>query len=176
MPQTLIHPPKTMLEVWESLPEGTLCQLINNKLIMSAAPRDIHQAILFGIAFKLQTFLKRRKLGELRISPYDVHFSKQNILQPDILFIKNENVHKIEDKGLVGAPDIVIEILSPSTFQLDHEEKKLVYERFGVEEYFIVDPNTTSVDSFFLKNGIYEQQQIVKGKINSKILSTKILF
>jgi Uma2 family endonuclease len=115
MPQTLIHPPKTMLEVWESLPEGTLCQLINNKLIMSAAPRDIHQAILFGIAFELQTFLKRRKLGELRISPYNVHFTNQNILQLDLLFIKNENLHKVEKNRLYGAPGVIIEVLSPST-------------------------------------------------------------
>ncbi|MEP6627235.1 MAG: Uma2 family endonuclease [Ginsengibacter sp.] len=173
---TLIHPPKTMLEVWESLPDGTLCQLINNKLIMSPAPKDVHQVVLFDIAFALRSLLNRKKTGELRISPYDVYFSKQNILQPDLLFVKDVNLCKIEEKGLVGAPDVVIEILSPSTSQLDYEEKKLIYERFGVEEYFIVDPNTTSVDSFFLKDGVYEEQKTVIGKINSKILGTKISF
>ncbi len=97
-------------------------------------------------------------------------------MQPDLLFIKNENLHKIEKNGLYGAPDIIIEILSPSTSQLDYEEKKLIYERFGVQEYFIVDPNTTSVDSFFLKNGIYEEQKTLIGKINSKIIETEISF
>ena len=75
-----------MLEVWESLPEGTLCQLINNKLIMSPAPLDIHQVISGEIYFEISLFLRKNKIGEIRIAPYDVHFSKQNILQPDIAF------------------------------------------------------------------------------------------
>ena len=128
------------------------------------------------INIEISILLRKNNIGQVRIAPYDVHFSNQNILQPDLLFIKKENLHKIEEKGLVGAPDIVVEILSPSTSQLDYEEKKLVYERYGVEEYFIVDPNTTSVDSFFLRDGIYEEPKSVKGKINSKILGTEILF
>ena len=176
MPQTLIHPPKSMLEVWETLPEGTLCQLINNKLIMSPAPKDIHQEILNRINVRIFNFLEKNKIGEIRIAPYDVHLSKQNILQPDILFIKNENLHKIREYGLAGAPDMVVEILSHSTSHLDYDDKKSLYERFGVAEYFIVDPNSKSVDSFFLKDGIYEEQKNITGKINSKILGTKIIF
>ena len=173
---TLIHPPKSMLEVWESLPEGTLCQLINNKLIMSPAPQDLHQVIAGEIYVEISLFLRKNKIGESRIAPYDVHLSNQNILQPDIIFIKNENIHKIKTRGLFGAPDLVIEILSPSTSQYDYEDKKSLYERFGVSEYFIVDPNSKSVDSFFLKDGIYEEQKSITGKINSKILGTKISF
>ena len=176
MNSTLIHPPKSMLEVWETLPEGTLCQLINNQLVMSAAPRDIHQAVLFDIAFEIQTFLKRNKKGQLRISPYDVHFSNQNIFQPDLVFIKTENLHRIEEKGLAGAPDLVIEVLSPTTSQLDYEDKRLVYEKYGVSEYFIVDPGTASVDYFYLINGIYEAQESVRSKIISKLLDTEITF
>ena len=175
MIQTSLHP-KSILEVWEALPEGTLCQLINNKLIMSPAPKDIHQEILNLINVRIFILTEKNKIGEIRISPYDVHLSNQNILQPDILFIKNENLYKIKEKGLVGAPDLVIEILSPSTSQIDYEDKKSVYERFGVTEYFIVDPNSKSVDSYFLKNGQYEEQKSFTGKINSKILETKISF
>ena len=176
MVQTLIHPPKSMLEVWESLPEGTLCQLINNKLIMSPAPKEIHQEVLNRINVRIFNFLEVSKIGKVRISPYDVHFSKQNILQPDLFFIRNENLDRIEKDGLYGAPDMVIEVLSPSTSKIDYEEKKLVYERYGVEEYFIVDPNTRSVDSFFLKDDKYREQKTVIGKINSVILGTKISF
>ena len=99
MGEILIHPPKSMLEVWESLPEGTLCQLINNKLIMSPSPIDIHQAVLNEINIEISILLRKNRIGKIRIAPYDVHFSKQNILQPDILFIKNENLDKIQDKG-----------------------------------------------------------------------------
>ena len=176
MIQTLIHPPKSMLEVWESLPEGTLCQLINNKLIMSPAPVIIHQQILNEINIEISIFLRKNPIGKIIIAPVDVHFSEENILQPDLLFIKNGNLNIIRNKGLFGAPDLVIEILSPSTSQFDYEEKKLVYERYGVEEYFIVDPNTKSVDSFFLKDNKYEQQRNFIGKIDSKILETKVSF
>lgn len=176
MIQTLVHPPKSMLEVWESLREGTLCQLINNKLIMSPAPVIIHQQILNEINIEISIFLRKNSIGKIIIAPVDVHFSEENILQPDLLFIKNENLNVIRNKGLFGAPDLIIEILSPSTSQFDYEEKKSVYERYGVEEYFIVDPNTKSEDSFFLNNKEYEAQETTEGKIKSVILNAEITF
>lgn len=87
MPQTLIHPPKTILEIWESLPEGTLCQLINNRLIMNPAPQNLHQVVLNEINIEVSLYLRKNKIGEVRISPFDVHFSDEDILQPDLLFI-----------------------------------------------------------------------------------------
>ena len=99
-----------------------------------------------------------------------------NILQPDILFIKNENLNKIQDKGIFGAPDFIIETLSPSTFHIDWEEKKLIYERYCVQEYFLVEPNSKSVTSFFLKNVEYEEQESTEAKIQSVLLNTEIMF
>lgn len=176
MTTTFIHPPKSMLEVWESLPEGSLCQLINNKLIMSPAPQDLHQVILNEINIEVALHLRKNKIGQVRIAPYDVHFSSKNILQPDLLFIKNENLYKIEPKGLKGAPDLVIEVLSPSTSQLDFEEKKQVCENFGVQEYFIVDPNSKSVYTFSLNNKEYEEMETTVGKIKSSMLNAEISF
>ncbi len=85
-----------------------------------------------------------------------------------LFILRGANLYKIEDKGLAGAPDLIIEILSFSTSQLDYEEKKLVYEKFGVQEYFVVDPNLKSVDSFFLKDGQYEDQEVITGKLIHK--------
>ncbi len=176
MASTLIHPPKSMLEVWETLPEGTLCELINNKLVMSPSPIDIHQMVLGDIYLEIALLLTKNKIGKIRIAPYDVHFSKQNILQPEIVFIKNENVHKIKSGGLFGAPDIIIEILSLSTSHLDFDEKKLIYERYGVQEYFIIEPNSKTVTCFFLKEDEYEEQENTQGKIKSVLLNTEIVF
>jgi Uma2 family endonuclease len=103
-------------------------------------------------------------------------FSKLNILQPDILFVKNENLNKFKKDGFYGTPDLIIEILSPSTSNLDFGEKKLVYEEYGVHEYFIVDPNSKSVDSYFLNDRVYEEQKTFTGTINSKILGARISF
>ena len=176
MTQTLIQLPKTILEVWESLPEGTLCQLINNNLIMSPAPSILHQEILNEINIGIAIFLRTNHIGKVLIAPLDVQFSMENILQPDIIFIKNENVNKLKSKRLSGAPDLIIEILSPSTSQFDYVEKKIIYERFGVNEYFIVEPNSKSVDSFFLKNGEYKEQKSTISNINSIVLGTEISF
>ncbi len=174
---TISRPPKTMLEVWESLPEGTLCQLINNNLVMSPSPIDIHQVVLNDINIEISLFVKKNKLGKIRIAPYDVHFSKRNILQPDIIFIKNENLNKIkEGSTLFGAPDIVIEILSPSTAKYDLEDKKIIYEQYGVKEYFIVDPQSNEVYAFFLQNGEFAEAKMETGKIVSKLLNTTIQF
>ena len=176
MTQTLTRPPKTIREVWESLPEGTLCELINNQLIMSPAPLILHQQILNEINIEISIYLKKNPTGKILIAPVDVHFSSDNILQPDLLFLENKNLDKVQKDGLYGAPDVIIEILSPSTSKLDYKEKKSVYEKFGVPEYFIVDPESKSVDSFFLKKGKYEEQKAVRGKINSKVLGTKFSF
>lgn len=67
------------MEVWESLPEGTLCQLINDKLIISPAPIDLHQKIVGEIYIEISLHLRKNRIGEIRIVPYDVHFSKENI-------------------------------------------------------------------------------------------------
>ncbi len=176
MESTLIHPPKTIREVWESLPEGTLCQLINDKLVMSPAPIDIHQILVGEIYIEISLYLRKNKIGEVRIAPYDVHFSKENILQPDIIFIKNENTGKIKSRGLFGAPDLIVEILSPATSHLDFDDKKFIYEKYGVQEYFIVEPNSKSVTSFLLKNKKYEEQKNTKGIIKSRMLNAEIRF
>lgn len=176
MPETLTHIPRTMLEVWESLPEGTLCQLINDKLVMSPAPINIHQVVLGEIFVEIVLYLRKKKIGEIRIAPFDVHFSKQNILQPDILFIINKNLTKIQETGMFGTPDLIIEILSPSTSHFDFEDKKVIYEKYGVQEYFIVEPNSKSVSAFYLKDGEYEEQESSARKIKSVVLNTEIEF
>jgi Uma2 family endonuclease len=173
---TILHPPKTIYDVWESLPEGTLCQLINNNLIMSPSPLDVHQAVLNDINIALAVYVKKNKLGKVRIAPYDVHFSKSNIFQPDLIFVSNDNLHLIESNGLKGAPDIAIEVLSPGNKHIDLGEKKDVYEQYGVKEYFVVHPDTKLVQSFILKNKKLEEKQTATGSIASDLLQTTITF
>ncbi len=112
----------------------------------------------------------------MRIAVYDVHFSNQNIFQPDIIFIANENLKKIKSKGLVGAPDLVIEILSPATAQKDLGEKKDVYEQYGVKEYYTVDPASKIVQSFILKGKQFVEQPKSIAVIHSPMLKFKINF
>jgi Uma2 family endonuclease len=150
-----LHPPKTVYQVWKNLPEGTICQIINDSLVMSPSPLDIHQVIVQEIFLEISIHLRKNRLGYLRLAPYDVHLSKSNILQPDICFIKENNKTKLDEKGLMGAPDLVIEVLSPSTKKYDLFEKKEIYKNYGVTEYFVIDPATKLVKNFILKNNEY---------------------
>jgi Uma2 family endonuclease len=174
---TAIQPPRTMMELFESLPEGTPAQLIENNIVMSSpAPLDIHQKVLVEIHFQLLSLVKKKHLGETRVAPYDVYLGRKNVFQPDILFISNERLHLIEKNGLHGAPDLVIEILSPGTAKYDLEEKKDVYERFGVKEYWIVEPASRSVEGYFLINDYFEKILAKDGEISSRLLNKTFSF
>jgi Uma2 family endonuclease len=172
----VLQPPRTILEVWESLPEGTLCQIINNNLVMSPAPKYLHQFILGKIFFEISKCLEIKSSGEVHVAPLDVHLSKRNILQPDIIFISKENLYLLEDKGLVGSPDIVIEILSPSTAHIDLGEKRDIYEHYGVKEYFIIDPSNKKVISLILEGKEFKEMDETIGSFYSELLGVTISF
>jgi Uma2 family endonuclease len=171
-----ISPPRTILQAYRSLPEGTMAQLIQNQIIMSPAPLDKHQRISMELSSELVYHVKSRKLGTVRYAPYDVYFDRENAFQPDILFISNERKHLIEKDGLYGAPDLIIEILSPSTAHYDLHEKKAIYEQYGVKEYWIVDPEDNSVAGYQLENGKFLPLNNAIGKIESVLLGWKVEF
>lgn len=177
MSATSLHTPlRTILEVFESLPEGTRCEVINNTLVMSPSPLDSHQKILGKIFTKLFLVVEKNNLGEVRIAPYDVHFDEENIFQPDIIIIANENTHLISERGFFGAPDLIIEILSPSNARFDKEEKRQVYEKSGVKEYFLIDPYEKLVTAFLLKNKEFIVSETKTGIITSKVFGFTIRF
>jgi Uma2 family endonuclease len=165
-----------MLEVFRSLPEGTLVQLIENRLIMSPSPKDLHQKYLLELAAQLLAYVRSKKLGEVRIAPYDVYLDKRNVYQPDLLFISTENLYKIEENGLHGAPDLVIEVLSPRTATYDRGKKKAVYERCGVKEYWIVDPVTKAATGYSLQENRFVELAAATGVIDSLLLNTPLPF
>ncbi len=175
-PGVMIQPPKTMMEVYKNLPEGTHVQLIENKLIMSPAPVDKHQVLLLEISADILFHLRQNKIGEIRISPYDVYLDGNNAFQPDILFVLNENLMKIKKNGLYGSPDLVIEILSPTNAWYDKTEKKEVYARCGVSEYWLIDPQDNSSIGYTLTKNGYQEFFQGNGILESKLLELKIRF
>ena len=129
--------------------DGQRWELIDGVAYMLAAPGERHQRIAFVISGQLYNFLRGKK-GQCRayVSPFDVRLGAgggedETVVQPDLLVICDQG--KIDDKGCKGAPDLVIEILSPSTSHHDTWVKFHLYRRAGVREYWIVDPDTKTV-------------------------------
>ena len=142
-------------EDWLALADGNRYELLNGKLYMMASPSDRHQEILMEIAGQLWSFLKGKPC-RVYPSPFDVRLNKNEdtVFQPDIIVVCDKS--KISGKGCEGAPDIVIEILSPSTASYDCLIKYKEYQRSGVKEYWIVDPDNKKVFVNILKDGAYE--------------------
>lgn len=169
--------PKTALDVFRMLPEGTLCEVIDNVLYMSPAPKYSHQSLLFLLAKKLDICLEKKNAGEVIISPFDVYFEGLlSAVQPDILVVLNENRHILHEDGhIYGAPDIIIEVLS-SDKKRDTVKKKSLYERAGVKEYFYVNPADREMTAWNLKENLYHLAYSGIGKFSSSLLSCDFEF
>jgi Uma2 family endonuclease len=99
-----------------------------------------------------------------------------NVVQPDILFIAKNNPLVIDKRGLKGVPDLIIEILSPGNKKYNFVKKKLLYEKFGVKEYWIVEPETKIATGFLLKGSGYVNQKESRGQLRSSILDETFAF
>lgn len=175
--QTYIKPPRTGMEAFELMPEGTFCQLINDVLIMSPAPTPNHQSALGIIYEEISKLVRTQKLGKVFFSPVDVYLNDNNVFQPDIVFISQDRSEIIDwKKGIMGAPDLVIEILSKGNEKYDLNEKKTVYEVSGVQEYWVIDPTTKWCEGFILQNGKYESLCEGNGQLTIKLFDLPVSF
>jgi Uma2 family endonuclease len=153
--------PKTYAD-YQKLAEGEPYQLINGMFVKSPSPVTNHQRLIKRIEWALIP-LEKKGIGELLYAPLDVYFSDTEVYQPDIIFIARDNELVEIDKIVTGAPDIVIEVLSPSTAYYDLRHKAKVYAESGVKEYWIVDPGEKSVEIFSNSKGSFTLEQKAEG-------------
>jgi Uma2 family endonuclease len=164
---------KYTAEDYMQLEEGAPFQLINHELIMSPSPIPFHQLISRRLIKAISDFLGDKiDDGFLVYAPMDVKLDDGNVLQPDILYVIPERKAQIVNECVEGAPDLVIEILSPSNAYYDLRQKKNIYEKYGVKEYIIIDPIEQSAELYSLKEGIYELYQKAQNneQLNSVLL------
>ena len=146
------------------------CELINGELFMSPAPSLIHQVVI-GNLYEILKSYSRKTGGFAGISPLDVFLDQKNVFQPDILFILKENRSRLTDRGIEGAPDLAIEVISPSNSFKDRNQKKNLYQKFGVIEYWIIDPGNKTLEIYDFVSGenpvLYLAEE---GDVTSKLL------
>lgn len=171
-------PPKSIMEVYKNLPEGTLAELIENVLYMSPSPVTNHQKVLQLIFRRLSEAIEDQERGQVFVSPFDVYLDEfANAVQPDVLVILNGNANQPKPNGhFHGVPDFIVEVLSTGNKDYDLVKKKELYERFGVKEYWVVDPKTKQTQGFQLIDKNYTLLFEGTGNIQSALLNLSFGF
>ena len=131
---------KFTVQDYMSTPEGTRFQLLDGEMVLAQTPDDKHQAVVGALLVALYQFAVQHRVGQVRVSPYDVVLSQYDVAQPDILFVSNERAGIFTPANIQGAPDLVVEVISPSSAPYDRGYKRTLYSRTGVLEYWLVDP------------------------------------
>jgi Uma2 family endonuclease len=156
---------KFTYEDYLQLSEDRRCELIEGEFHRVPSPSEYHQRVSGNLEFVLRKLAREHSLGMVYDAPFDIVLSDENVVQPDILFISKERSHIITEKNVQGAPDLVIEITSNATERWDRGTKRKLYAKFGVREYWIVDPDHKTIEvmtrgkSGFVTAGTYNERE-----------------
>lgn len=153
---------KFTYEDYKSLPESETkrYELLEGELLMVPSPTPYHQDISRNLLRLLDDHVRRQSLGKVYAAPLDVVLGvgeEREVVQPDLLFISKERAEIIAEEEIRGAPDLVVEVLSPATAQRDRAYKRTLYARHGVKEYWLVDPETRTLEVLKLGRRGYER-------------------
>ena len=146
-------------EDYLNTPDEVRYELLDGELVRHLSPPLVHQRTLMDLAAPIYTFVEQHVLGDVFMRPFDVVLwedGEADVVEPDILFISTEREHILTEANVQGAPDLVVEVLSPSTESVDRGYKRELYARHGVGEYWLVDPDARTVTVLRLGNGEYE--------------------
>jgi Uma2 family endonuclease len=139
----------TAAEFWEEAPEDRKAELINGVIVMAPPALDIHEKLQLFLLTLIRTYVEEHDVGEVRGSRSGVELAPDQVYESDLLFVSRDRLGIIQRHGLVGAPDLVIEILSASTAAYDRGDKLRTYERSGVRELWLIDPYGPAGTEFY---------------------------
>jgi Uma2 family endonuclease len=178
----ILHKKATYHDLLEiDIPEGStdIYELIKGEIVKRSSPNTPHQRTSAALFLQIGMYNLQKKIGQLFHAPYDVYFDEDNAgIQPDIIFVSNERNFIIrENNGVVGAPDLIIEILSKGTTSKDRGDKKDIYEQFAVREYWIADPQNHSIEVYRMEHNRYHLYSFAQeeGFIKSEVFPDLVL-
>lgn len=159
-------------EMVSELPETNLpTELWDGELVMSPTPTPSHQTVVLRLASLLDEFVRDSDAGKVFVSPLDVVLSQRRVVQPDVFFISKANTSIIQDR-IRGVPDMAVEVISQGSWKRDRVEKKALYEQVGIGEYWIIDPESRSIEVFALAKGVY---QLHSRGVDSELAKSRLL-
>lgn len=128
--------------------DGRQYELIEGELILTPSPGFLHQHTAASVGWLLRAYVDKHNMGLVLFAPFDVVLADNLVLQPDILYLSRERFGLLTENCLKGAPDLVVEVLSPASGRRDRLEKSRLYLKHGVKEYWVVDPSAQTVEIF----------------------------
>lgn len=137
-------------------PEDKRYELLDGELLMLPAPDELYQRTQAELGYNVMAFVKTRGLGRVYFSPTDVVLSDVDVVQPCLLFVSNDRLDILTAAGVQGAPDLVVEILSPGTAERDKGYKRALYAQHGVKEYWLVGTDAGTITVLLLEETGYE--------------------
>ena len=170
-----VHSNQLTYEDYLVLPDdGKRHEIIEGDHSVTPAPKTKHQKVSFNLTVAIGSFVKQRDLGMVLAAPCDVILSDENVVQPDLLFVSTARAAIVTEDNIRGAPDLVVEIISETTRKKDEVTKRKLYDRFGVQEYWVVDPELESVKIFSRAQQGYGRA-VELSKEAGDILTTELL-
>jgi Uma2 family endonuclease len=159
----IVHKKLTYEDLLATPDDGKRYEIIDGELYVSAAPFSKHQRTVWNFIDFFKD-AERAGYGRGYCAPTDVVFDQHNVVEPDLLFVLNENQAIITDANIQGSPDVLVEVLSPSTSKRDRGVKLQLYARFGVRFYFVVDPQAETVQPYELVVADYRELPVLRGE------------
>jgi len=170
-----LHP---AMAAWKKLPEEIRAEVINEQLYILPPPTLHHAEVIMAITMALKSHVDAKGLGFVFNCGAGVYLKREmNAVIPDIVFVaKGNKFASIEKKGIIGPPDLLFEVLSPSNRKHDTVRKKRLYEKAGVKEYWIIDPDTKDAQGYLLRDSKYETPLSMNSELYIRILRKNIKF
>lgn len=137
--------------------DGKRYEIMEGEVYVTPSPGRRHQRFAGNLFVVLKQFAEGRGLGEVYAAPFDVILEETSVVVPDLLFVTRERVEIVTDRGIRGAPDLIVEILSPGTARRDRVEKAKLYARHGVGHYWLADPEARTLEVYELTDGQYRR-------------------
>lgn len=154
-----------------TLPEdGNRYELIGGELIVSPAPSLRHQHLVGEMFKRLSSHVEDRQFGTVFTAPVEVQLTPHDVVQPDIVVVLTERLYRLKEQRIEGAPDLVVEVISPGSRGTDRVRKAALYANHGVREYWLVDPETESVAVQILEAGRFIPMPTEGRRVRSRVL------
>jgi Uma2 family endonuclease len=147
--------PLTWRDLWRTPDDGKRYEIIDGVLYVSPAPVPLHQRVLRALFLVLNRHVTRHQLGEVFFAPIGIVLEVPSAVQPDLVFIGERQGDIVKEKAVFGAPDLLVEVLSPSSERRDRSLKRRTYERCGVAHYWVVDPRRRRLHAWRAEGGRY---------------------